>query len=98
MKLPALFSGARLFALKDSRGFPLEIALDRIINDEGMTVEWSGFIEAARANGWWDFQTYEVMQHALQDAGVDRAQVEQILARARLYIMVNTHPAMTEPA
>lgn len=91
---PALFPGARLFAMKDSRGFPLEFALDRIINDEGMVVEWPGFIDAARAAGWWDFQTIEVMTHALQDAGVDRAMADGIVQRAQLYMLSVAHPAM----
>ena len=80
-----MFNGAKLFELKATHGFPLDFALDRIINEKGMPVSWVDFIEAARKNKWWDFQTIEVITHALEDAQV--ASKEEIINRAKLYMM-----------
>lgn len=93
-----MFRGARLFGLKDAHGLPLDFALDAIINDRGMVVEWPGFIEAARAAGWWDYQTLAVMEHALQDAGVARDLTAGIVERAKLYVMAHEHPAIRSKA
>jgi alanyl-tRNA synthetase len=82
-----VFNGAKLFELKTTHGFPLDFALDRIINDAGMSVSWVGFIEAARKNKWWDFRTIEVIAHALEDAQVSAK--EEIINRAKLYMMKN---------
>jgi alanyl-tRNA synthetase len=80
-----VFNGAKLFELKATHGFPLDFALDRIINEKGMPISWVDFIEAARKNKWWDFQTIEVITHALEDAQV--ASKEEIINRAKLYMM-----------
>ena len=80
-----VFNGAKLFELKATHGFPLDFALDRIINEKGMSVSWVDFIEAARKNKRWDFQTIEVITHALEDAQV--ASKEEIINRAKLYMM-----------
>lgn len=82
-----IFPGALLFDLRSTHGLPLDFALDRIMNVEHMPVEWPGFIEAARANGWWDFQTFEVVQHALIDAQVPRDTTHAILQRFKLYVL-----------
>lgn len=92
-----LFPGATLFAMKATHGLPLDFALDRIINDAGMAVDWGGFIDAARENGWWDFQTIEAMGHALSDALLPRDVQREIVARAKLYMLANPHPG-TIPA
>ena len=87
-----IFSGRLLFELKATHGFPLDFALDKIINDNNMAVDWVEFIETARANKWWDFQTHEVLTHALIDAQVDKELKDQILLRFQLYVLQNKHP------
>lgn len=90
----AMFRGDVLFELKTTHGFPLDFALDRIINDAGMAVDWVAFIEAARRNKWWDFQTYEVMTHAMEDAQIPAATAAAIRQRFQRYVLANQHPAM----
>jgi alanyl-tRNA synthetase len=87
-----LYSGRKLFRMKDEQGLPLDFALAQII-DAGLAVDWPEFIETARESKWWDFQTIDAMEHALIDAaGKDYA--HQVLLRAKLYILKNPHPAM----
>ena len=89
-----MFPGDFLFELKATHGFPLDFALDRILNQEKLVVEWVSFIEAARTNGWWDFKTYEVLVHALMDAEVDRDLAQGILDRFKIYVVKNRHPGL----
>lgn len=89
-----LFRGDVLFELKDTHGFPLDFALDRIMSTEKMAVDWVAFIEAARARGWWDFQTYDVISHALVDAQIPRPTSAAILDRFKRYALSNPHPKM----
>lgn len=64
-------------------------ALDRIINERGLVVSWDKFIEAARRNGWWDFQTYDALSHAMIDAMLPREMQSAILDRFKLYVLRN---------
>ena len=93
-----MFDGAVLFELKATHGFPLDFALDRIINQRGCAVDWVGFIEAARSNKWWDFQTYKVLQEGLLDAGLPRGMAREIELRFQRYVLKYPHPAMEEVA
>lgn len=38
----------------------IKIILIATINEYGFMIDWPEFIEAARRNKWWDFQTYDV--------------------------------------
>ena len=89
-----LFRGDILFALKDTHGFPLNMALDMIINQRDTPVDWPAFIEAARQGGWWDYQTYEVMQHALADGDVPVDTRYAIMQRFKQYVLRYPHPKM----
>lgn len=52
-----------------------------------MTVSWHDFVEEARRNNRWDFQTYEDVKVALEDAFIDKYVAEAILFRLKLYIL-----------
>jgi alanyl-tRNA synthetase len=93
-----MFRGDVLFDLRCAHGFPLDFALDRIINDEGMAVDWVAFIEAARRNQWWDYQTYETICHAMVDAALPREMQAAIRLRFQRYVMANEHPKMKADA
>jgi alanyl-tRNA synthetase len=67
-----LFPGALLFWLRDTHGLPLDFALDRIINEKAMVVEWPGFVAAARNQKWKDARIIEAVAVGLADAGVPR--------------------------
>ena len=82
-----LFSGAFLFHLKTTHGFPLDFALDRIVNVEGIAVDWPEFVEEARRNKWWDFQTFEAIEHAMVDAELPRDYREAVRLRLMKYIL-----------
>lgn len=87
-----VFSGDALFDLKATHGFPLDFALDKIINDAGYVVDWVAFIEAARRSDWWDFQTLNVIEHAMTDAELPKDMQIAIVERFKLYVISNPHP------
>lgn len=81
-----LVSGARLFELKATYGFPLEIALDRIITQEGLAINWIEFISQARKNLWTDHQIHRIICHSLVDAEVAPEIQDGIKTRLELYL------------
>jgi alanyl-tRNA synthetase len=87
-----LVDGAWLFNLKTTHGLPLDMALDKIINEHGYAVDWVGFIQEARRNGWWDIQTYETLTHAMQDAELPRRMQVEIAQRFQEYVLKHPHP------
>jgi alanyl-tRNA synthetase len=89
-----MFRGDVLFDMKATHGFPLDFALDRIINEHDMAVDWVAFIEAARRNGWWDFQIYDLVSHAMQDASIPKKTQDAICSRIKLYVLSYPHPRM----
>ena len=85
--------GKFLFELHATHGFPLSFAVDRVFSC-GYEIDWVGFIEAARGNGRWDFQTHDSILHALEDAEVQKEKVKAIMDRFKVYVMRNPHPMM----
>lgn len=85
---PPTYPGSRLFELKATHGLPLEVAVERVLGT-GVLIDWTSFISAARNNGWYDFQTIEVIENALTDAFVDRNVVRAVVTRCKLYILKN---------
>lgn len=73
-----VFPGERLFQLKATYGLPMEDAVMEIRN-KGMTINWAGFVDEARKNQWWDFQTLEVIEQTLTDTLYDRHDIQKIL-------------------
>ena len=90
-----MFPGEVLFNLRSTRGLPLDFALDRIINERGLSVEWLGFVNAARRNGWKDYQTFTVIEHALQDAGLTAEMKQGITDGIRRYMLGSGLHAVT---
>lgn len=88
-----VFPGDVLFELKATHGLPLDVAIEQIFN-RGIVIDWVGFIEAARKNNWWDFQTYDVILDALRDALCDNELIDGIKLRFQMYVMNNPHPKM----
>lgn len=84
-----VFPGNVLFNFKATNGFPLDFAIHRIIVEVGLAIGWVDFIEAARSNKWYDFQTYEVVSHALEDAMLPKDYIEEVKKRFKLYISKN---------
>jgi hypothetical protein len=93
-----LIRGDRLFELKATLGFPLEIALDRIITQEGLAIDWVEFVERARKNLWTDQQIYRVVSQGLVDAEIDKNIQEGICSRLRTYMhpMANDAPPLLQ--
>lgn len=92
-----IFPGDKLFDLKAAHGMPLDFALDRIINEGGFAVDWVGFVDTARLNGWWDFQTYKSICSSMEDAMLPRTTQAGIKERLRLYILSKPHPLRVAP-
>lgn len=86
-----LLRGSFLFDMKDTQGLPIDFALDALM-ERGFSVEWPSFIDRARQAGWWDFQTYRVLRHALQDSSVPRGVRDAILEAFQRYTQAKPHP------
>lgn len=76
--------------MKATHGVPLDVSIE-ILTKEGYTIEWVSFIEQARKNGWWDYQTLEVVSQSLNDAGIEKSIVDGIIERFKLYVLNNPH-------
>lgn len=90
-----IYPGYKAFELKATHGVPFEIVFDRLLNN-GVVIDWKMFIECARRNGWWDFQTYQAVEEGLADAGVELTTAAEIMVRIRLYITTHKHPGMQD--
>lgn len=86
-----IISGAFFFEMKSTHGVPWDVALEQI-RVKGYTITWNEFIDAARNNKWWDFQTLEAITFVLQDVIQDKEEVQEIISRMKLYILNNPHP------
>lgn len=84
---PEVFSGKKLFDLKATHGYPLEMAIDKIINEEGYRIDWIEFVRTARVNEWYDFQTVDALEVGLTDADVPRAFRDEVLKKVKLVIL-----------
>ena len=91
-----MFSGRLLFELKATHGVPLDFSLGRIIEDCALAVDWVEFIETARKNKWWDFQTYELLMHAMVDAALPEDFRRAVESRFKTYVVRNPHPMMAQ--
>lgn len=85
--------GSFVFHLKATHGTPWDMVCENLIVDRGLRIDWVGFIEAARQNGWWDFQTIPAVENDLRDAGVPTEMVEAIIVRMKHYVLTHKHPA-----
>ena len=88
-----LFPGKEVFELKATYGLPLEVIVGEIF-DKKLVIEWPGFIEQARANGWWDFKTIDTIKYALEDVDCTKQMKEEILVRCKIYVTKYPHPKM----
>ena len=89
-----LICGKVIFHLKTTHGIPLDMVIDLVINIQEKAIDWVGFIQEARHNGWWDFQTHKQILHALKSADVPQhiqAGIERGFIR---WVLANEHPAM----
>lgn len=78
--------GKFLFDMKAQNGLPLDFSV-AAVSDRGFIVEWPSFIRRARENGWFDFQTIKVITQAVADAYVDKKYAEQVVIRAKLFML-----------
>lgn len=81
-----IFKGSDLFELKATHGFPLEVAIDTIF-ENNFLIDWTSFIDQARKNKWYDFQTYETICYALDESFLDKEFKQQVKLRLQAYIM-----------
>lgn len=94
-----VFPGRELFNLKATHGVPLDFAIDHIMaaDHHGLrcVIEWPSYIEEARRNKRWDFQTYDDIRHALEDCeSYSKEFQKEILDRFKAYVLKYPHPEM----
>ena len=82
-----IVSGAFVFELKATHGLPLEMAIDRIILEKNMRISWADYIEAARLNGWYDFQIFESIRYGLQESMIDKEKKQAIIDKTKIYLL-----------
>lgn len=83
-----LFPGDRLFQLRATHGLPLGDAIQSIYSTI-TGVDWVSFIEEARRNGWYDFQTIEAIENAFLDCDFDKAFALNVIKRMKHWIVEN---------
>lgn len=88
-----VFDGAKLFELKATHGMPLDFALTRVFA-MGYVVEWGSFIQEARKNKRWDFQTIAEIENALKEIQVPQADAKAIVDRLKVYVLKYPHPEL----
>jgi hypothetical protein len=81
-----IYQGKKLFELKATHGLPLDIALDHLFA-AGVSIDWTGFIDCARSNGWYDFKIIALIETSLEDCLIDRDTKLAIVERSKAYIM-----------
>ncbi len=81
-----LFNGKALFELIDTYGFPLDMAIEIIINEKYMAIDWPEFVEAARGNCWFDESIYKIIKGALSGAIIGDKYKNEIHMRIINYI------------
>lgn len=89
-----VFDGSALFKLKATHGLPLSFALDFLVNEKNCAVDWTTFIEAARAGDWWDFQTIKIIEDAMMDAELSKEMCVSIGQGLQRYVMQHPNPKM----
>lgn len=83
-----LFPGDRLFQLRATHGLPIGDAIHRIYSAT-TGVDWVSFIEEARRNGWYDFQTIEAIENAFLDCDFDKAFALNVIKRMKHWMLTN---------
>jgi len=84
-----IFQGKAAFELKATHGLPLDQVFHEVLVKRKLTIDWVGFLKAARSNNRWDFQTLPDIELSLSDAGVDQETIQAILQRCKLWILSN---------
>ena len=82
--------GKIVFDLKATYGLPLEIIIDRVMNEEGLNITWPDFIEEARKNNWLDEQIFKTIKYGIEESMLERDIKEIIIEKTMLYLM--TYP------
>jgi alanyl-tRNA synthetase len=88
-----IFPGYYLFRLKDTMGFPLEFAVDKLLT-AGYTIDWVSYIEEARKQKRWDYQTYDELMYLQRELREYRDYLHEVIQRFKVYVMKNPHPEM----
>lgn len=85
------FPGKRLFYLRDTHGLPLADSL-QVVRSKGLVVEWPSYIDAARANGWYDYMIVESVEAAFTDLGIAQLDyAKTVLLLIKQYILNSLH-------
>lgn len=95
METSQIFAGADAFRLKDEAGLPLAQTFIEC-EKRSIMIDWIGLIEAARAAGWWDYQTMEEISVAFTDSGAWPDKRDEIIRRLKVYVVKVPHPKMKE--
>ena len=82
-----MFDGKFLFNLKATYGFPLDFALEKIL--DRMPIDWPGFVDEARRNKRYDYQTLEDITHLMQDADLPKGYQHAVIAGFKNYVVKN---------
>lgn len=85
-----IFDGAKAFQMKATHGLTLDIVIDHVMVKHSFTISWDKYIEEARRNKRFDYQTIQEIEVGLSDAGIDKAIVHETIQRAKLFIL--KHP------
>lgn len=84
-----VYPGANLFRMKATHGLPLDVAIDYLMNERLLSIDWVGFMEEARRNGWYDFQSIAAISDAFVDVSADWEVLDEIITRIKMWVVEN---------
>lgn len=88
-----VFPGKYLFILKDTMGLPLDFGVSKILS-ESLVIDWTSYIEEARSQGRWDYQTYADLKYLRSELNEYRDYFDNVILRFKNYVLKHGHPLM----
>jgi len=83
------YPGDKFFHLKTTHGVSWTVAVYLVMVKYRFVIDWISFVQEARKNKWYDFQTVKAIESSLQESGVDRTLVDGIMLRMKHYMQNN---------
>lgn len=91
--LKGVFPGEYIFKLKDTMGLPLDFSVSNVLS-RGYVIDWVSYIEEARNQFRWDYQTFEDLKYLRSELSEYRDYFDDVIKRFKCYVVKNVHPML----
>lgn len=81
-----MFSGAKLFQLKDRHGLPLEIAIDKLYQSD-VKIDWISFVNEARRVNYSDEKILKIVNEFVLESFINKADKINIVETVKKLIV-----------